>query len=607
MRSARVAVVFVTALAASASCAPIEGRPISTAPSNDCTQTGCEAYSALEGAPAFSRFLCNTGRCVAGSVLPSYVTAVVVDVPDTSFYAPGRTFVLSRDDLVPPAGTPVPPRCVPPRCVQLPVLVQGVGRYRVSAQAATDVAYPAVLPDGTSIPVRATFERLLESTGDTLAASRGIPVDTFFTSSLAIRRPGADVDVAYSNAFAVGRYQRVLYPQPPYDAYFPPVHTTLPVSDRFTDEISLGDAKTPLDDPVGEFRVAKVSRIEGLDGYKVWLADRRTQRRISPVKSPTGASAQVRLDTVGERETPSLPALRREVDMVIAPPAGAIAVPLLRSGLIFPAGTGEIDAIQYPALPEPVAVSGIVALDSGGVQFGVPSRVIFHATEIKKKDQSAAKFLEYDTSVSTDSSGRFATVLPPGVYEVVVEPAEGTGRAKQRVEQSLEITSTRLDLQLRPVTMRTKLTGRVKLTDKRDVSGAEVSANPLPANAKGDVVPRPARARTAEDGTFAMELDQGPYDIVVDPEPGTGFPRIVGSRNVQTPTMTLPLLQIPPPVRLQITFRDPNAVLAGNPIVQAVVRVYATREGNPAQLVEIGRSMTDEDGLCEILLAQQPH
>ncbi|MBS2012795.1 MAG: hypothetical protein JST00_07915 [Deltaproteobacteria bacterium] len=603
----RAAVLASIGLGASFACAPIEGSSLSQGPMNACPEFRCELYTAPKGATGFSKATCNAGRCEASVGMPSYAAAIVVDVPDTSFYAPGRTFVLTRDEVVTASDTGSR-ACVPPRCVQLPVLVQGVGHYRVTTKAAADVGFPQRVPEGTPIPYRVSFERLFGSGSDNVRAL-GLPVDPLFTSARLVRRP-AEIDVTYSNAVPVGRYRRFAMPEPPYDAYFPPIETTLPVGDSFIDDVLLGDETTPLDDPTGDFRTAKIKRDDGLDGFHVWLADGSTDRRISTVRALSGASSTVRLDTVNQKQPGgTTPAIREKVVIVVAPPDGSLGIPTLRTTLL-PTST-NLGEIEVPPLPEPVAASGVVAVtdDLSGALAGVPSRVTFTSNGILPKNASRpTTFLTYQASVSTDGNGRFATVLPPGSYEITLEPAEGTGRAKVRVPQTLELLAAKRDLVLRPTQLRTPVEGQVKLTDEppRSVADAEVRA--LPKTSTTSLLPRPGRARTDSDGRFRMDLDPGQYDIVVDPQAGTGFPRVVTQTTVQATPVQLGTIQVPPPVRVSMTFRDPNPNLAGNPIVRATVRVFAQRVSpKPGDtLVEIGRAMTNETGSCEILLAQQP-
>jgi hypothetical protein len=209
--------------------------------------------------------------------------------------------------------------------------------------------------------------------------------------------------------------------------------------------------------------------------------------------------------------------------------------------------------------------------------------------------------LRYSTTVSTDLTGHFATVLPPGSYDVTIEPDFRTSFAK--VKDTFD-TSDGLAKTYRPPP-RTVASGKVMLADGRPLALADIRAIPSNVPVTGTAVkPRPAQTRTDLGGNFSFEVDQGQYDFVVDPQAGTGFPRLVQVRSFATGTAKLDTIVIAPPARLAFTVKDPSK--NGNPIVRATVRVFAEPPNRGPPAIEIARSMTDELGQCEILLAQQP-
>jgi hypothetical protein len=194
-------------------------------------------------------------------------------------------------------------------------------------------------------------------------------------------------------------------------------------------------------------------------------------------------------------------------------------------------------------------------------------------------------------------------LLPQGFYDVTIEPAEGTGFAK--VRDTLDTSRSLARTFLPPA--RTIASGHVVLSDGRPLAEAEILALPSaskPAGAVAVLTPRPARTRTDENGAFRFELDQGQYDLVVDPQPGTSFPRVVQARSFGTGSADLGEIVVAPPARLSFTMKDPSQ--AQNPIARAMVRVFAELPGRGPPAVEIGRAMTGDGGECEILLAQQP-
>lgn len=590
----RAAAVGLGAVSLALACSPIVSEPLSAAPLNaGCpNEHGCELYvlaGAGEGSPQPQ---CSAGRCDFGR--PDYPYTVVVHVPDSSFYAPGRTFVLTNKDLsAQPGAVTTGTSCKPPLCVQLPELVSREGKYRVTAAAAKAVGFP--LSEGTSLPVRVSFVPLVEDTQDEVA-SRGIPADPLFTASRVIRKGKRPEEVSYVEAVSVGRYLRAVYPEPPYDAYFPPVIAALSVTDAFLDDFLLGDTKTPLDDESGESRRATITRVDGLDGWRVWLIDTITGRRISSVHTLAGKKMDVRLDTFGQNQA-STRALKEDVDVIVAPPETWLGVPRLQSRIINGQG---LELVDVPRLPAPAAVAGVVAQGEGAVLTGIPSRLVFDSTRLLRADGTPDPLLRFSAVVSTDETGHFTTVLPPGFYDVTIEPAEGTGLSK--VKDTFD-TSEHLAKTFRPP-LRTVATGRAVLADGRPLAEADVVAMPSERPVVGTAVkPRPARTRTDRDGAFRLEVDQGQYDFVVEPQSGTGFPRVVQLRSFAIGAADLGEIQVAPPARLSFTLKDPS--LNGNPIVRAIVRVFAEPPGRGPPAVEIGRAMTDTDGACEILLAYQ--
>ncbi len=592
-----------------ASCRPIEPRPISNAPTNTCP---CDRYDPGTATPARCS---SSGRCeiLTAGGRPEYPFWIVVHVPDSSIFASGQTFVLYSDAQgnpafkEPDAQVGVAVRCRPPLCLPLGGLVSASGAYQVTADASKYVGYP--LKDSASIPVSVVYEPL---GSDQQESFPRLPLDVLFSASR-LDKSGSAV---FSRAVPAGRYRRVFYPQPPFDTFFPPRTDVQSVSaDIFVDTLRLG-ADKKLDDPNGTTRLAKVSRDAGLDGWRAWLVDRDSQRRISVVRTLSGTETTVELYTTGEDRTPQ-GGLGDDVEAVVAPPESWSAVPRYVTRLFGGAGLQSLD---LPALLPPVPVAGVVAeptKNPGDPLFGYAAQVSFESQEIST-DTSTSTLLRYSTSVSTDDRGRFATVLPPGTYVATIAPAEGTGYAVNKQVVVVDRALTAITFQPPP---RTRVLGRAVLTDGRALSDADVMAmpntsssgvaNPLAAT------PRPGRTHTGDDGRFEVELDPGPYVISVIPRGGTGFPRVVirpeiaGSATAQS--TELPDIRIPAPTRLAFTLRDPSPT--GNAIANAVVRIFATPavvgSGSSGATtapdpVEIGNAMTDADGAVEILLAQEP-
>ncbi len=573
MRLARPALLLL----AGAACDDVVARPRSTAPLNASAEFPCDRY---ESTPVKAQS--REGRCeVPGR--PTFDFTIVVHVPETSHYAAGHTFVLSSANLARP--------------LKLPALGSVTGAYQVKRSVSDAVGYP--LPDGQSIPVRAVYVPLGRDARDTF--NPALPLDLLFASSSVIEldRP----TVAYVRSLPVGRWTRSFEPEPPFDAFFPPRidEVTLTRGGSVFDLVDIGGANGGLDDPTGTSRDAVVTRAEGLDGWQVWLQDHASGRRISTLKTLSGTEAKPRLDTTGRGTS------LEGVDAIVAPPAGWIGVPRLLTPLI--AGSG-LQSLAYPTLRSPIALEGLVAANAGGgVLIAASSRVTFDSVSVLLPNGNAQPLLEYKTTVSTDDRGRFATVLPPGTYDVTVEPLEGTGFASLRRQMVIDDG--------KPITLspspRTRVRGVAVLTDGRPASRAEVLAMAAPlVDASSQPRPRPARTRTDDTGAFTLDLDQGPYVITAIPEAGTGFPRVVVRTTIPfavTDAVDIGAIRIPPPTRLELELRDPSNL--ARPIVGARVRIFATPEPDATTTavepaLEIASAVTDSAGDVEILLAQRP-
>lgn len=596
---AAAGVALGVAIVPSFACGPVIGTPFLIAPVNSCGAGTdvCERYAVSGNRP---KATCKVDpqtkktRCDFGK--PDFAYTIVVSVPESSFYAPGRTFVLTNNDLVPPTGAALDRNCslstsVP--CKRLPSLVQVTGRYTTTMAAAKGLGLK--VPEGTSIPIRATFVPLAAE-ADVAVFGTGVPVQDLVFSS----EPIVKESIAIRQGLAIGRYQRIAYPAPPFDAFFPPVFTPLVINDALDDFVSLGQEKgVALDDPMGTTRQSTITRLEGLDGWQAWLADEPAYggRRISTIKTLSGTRATVTLHTIGASQAPST-ALRAHTEIVVAPPKGWLGVPRLESA-IFNGDPAGFKTLTIPPLKTPEIVSGVVA-QGDGTLIGVPSRLLFTSTVITTSIGDPAPTLKYEASVSTDESGRFQTVLPPGSYDVTIEPAEGTGLSTYKDTLSTALT---LSKTFRPPA-RTIASGRAVLSDGRPLPEATVTVIPADVTLVGRAVrPRPQRMRTRDDGSFSLELDQGQYTLMVDPLPGTDFPRAVQARSFTGATADVGDVVVEPPLRVGFLLRDPSNI--ANKIVHANVSVYAEIPGRGPPAVEMGRGTTDGEGYVEILLAPQ--
>lgn len=573
-------------------CDPIKGTPRQGPPTSACSEQSCEAYKAERIAAT-----CNEGRCEFAE-RPDFPFTFVIDVPSTALYGAGQTFLIAGSSLYEHTAASV---CPIASCLPLLDVIDVTGDYQVDANVGLALGV-SMGPGSTAFPVQTVFVPRFDGQD---ARQRGLPVGPLFAVSRLVQNdPDTAPSLRYQRPLPAGSYLHYSYPLPPFDEILPPATEVVRLS-RSTPTAGVG--VSALDDPEGERQTAKIGRAEGLGGFRAWLVDSPSGARISSLRTLSGTQSVVRLDTF--RQAIATPdgvstALPETVDVVVAPPEGALALPTLESSLL--SGIG-LD-IDYPRLPAPVSVTGVVGTtgdDGGAVEPGlvtsVPGRVFFTSRSIRDVEDHAQTILHYSTSVFTDDDGRFSTVLPPGVYDVTIEPAEGTGFGK--VTRVLDVTENTAPTFEPP--RRTLTKGRAMLSDGRPLGQAEVVANPAKTAASPTATvlsPRAARTRTADDGSFQFELDQGTYEIGVQPQSNTGFPRMVTIRSIGGSDQDLQTLEVPVPTRMSFALRGGDN---GVPIVRATVRILAQPEGGgPA--VEVASAMTDEEGQCEILLARQP-
>lgn len=603
----------VVALAIVAACTPIEPVPLSNAPVNHC---GCDAH------PSTVKCDTATNRCIAGG-RPAFAFFIVAHVPDSAYYGAAQTFVLYSG---PGAGAPTftrrnsatSPTFCTKDCAELGGMTLVTSQYRVDASQSKRVNFP--LKDRQLIPAHVELEPVANVVQPSAVQPDfpiGLPLQRRFAAPL-LGREGAETSTALPSGF----YRRTLYPEPPYDALFPPRTSVFdsdgkslvdrlllpalvpaaalsraPDYQALVDEFVLSDATL---DPIASRNVT-VQREAGLDGWQVWVADSTTKRRISTLKTLSGVKQTLTLETSGETRTPN-GGLGDNVEVVVSPPASYVAVPRY----VNPVNGGDLGTIRYPSIASPVAVNGRVVVPDSDPLLGFKAKVAFESTNILTQGETRDRspLLHYSATVSTDDLGRFATVLPPGTYNATIEPVEGTGYAKTTVptpEVRADLTSNAMTLS---PAKRTAVRGRVLLVDQSPVAEATILATP---RAKGPTLlqPRPNQTRTNTAGEFSLELDQGSYTITAIPQSGTGFPRVAILSEIPATDTDLSPIQIPAPIALSFTLRDAR-FRQEDPVVNAVVRVFTVPTGTSTEAIEIGVGATDASGNVEILLAPNP-
>ncbi len=570
--------VLASALAA---CQPIEGTPRTTAPFNECPAFACSLFPPNQrGAPA----MCRDGQCELGTRPDSSSFTLVVNVPETSFFGAGQAFAATNQEIYGPRVDPIG-SCSAPTCLPLRALVSSQGTYILKPDAAA--ALGLVATSDFSVPLDVTFVHANDPNSELPLAE--LPLGSLSASS--VRTP---TGILYDRVLPSGSYTRYAYPQPPWDAWIPPI--VGPFTVGVVDFPEPFDA-TKLDDPTGDARRANISRAEGLDGFRLWLADSTTGRRISVVRTLRGDRDQAVLHTIGQSKVPGT-ALRDNVDVLLVPPDTSVALPRLQGRLVGGQGFGTLD---YPSLPPPGTLRGVVVSESGGsAPGGLRSQVTLRSQSIAVVGSSDQVVLRYQRSVFTDGAGVFSALVPAGTYDVVVDPNVGNGYGKvaavvQVPGAALRVVPPRL----------LDVMGRALVGDGRPLAEAEVLAVALQGevvDAQGRpeplLVPRSAISTTEVDGTFHLDLEPGRYDISVKPKDGTGFPRVVSRVDVGVDATDVGTIRVGAPTRVSIAIKDPRAQ---NPIALAVVQAFVLpQDGGPP--IQLGSAMTDSQGQCELLL-----
>lgn len=573
-------------LVAATSCDPIVGSPLTNAPKNQCgneTDVGaCERY--LQS-PTTSKPDCSgQGRCITNGD-PRYLSYVlVVSTPSTSFLSPSYSVIVPAA-IARKAGE-----------ITLPSLVEVGGAYLATNETSTLVGSPFAGAGPHALPVRPVYLPMVDLDDGTRVEARdvGLPESPLFAEP---QYGGVGQSVSFRAFVPAGPYRRVVSPLSPFSRAFPPLSSDLRVavtgtSGLFADVVTVGEGATLLDDPTSDSHTANVKRESGLDGFTVFLRDRKTQRVLSSVRPLAGTEASARLDTVGENGPDGT--LRDGVEIVVAPDPSWVGVPTLVDRIL--AGAGF--RLVYPTLPPASVVEGNLTGEGP-----VEGEVTFESTGIEIVGGTVSSSLVYRTRVRTDAFGHFATVLPPGNYQAYAEPRDFE-KAFGKARSSVIVRGQRTDLVF-PTRRKGKVLGKVRLADGRPLAHAEVLAGPSAASRttrSAAEAPRPTRTLTEDDGSFVLALDEGEYDLVVLPEPGTGFPRLVSLGRPVGPTgANLEDLVVFAPFDLSSAVKDS----AGRAIARALVRAFAY-VSDTTGFVEVGQSLTDTNGRFEMLVGPIP-
>jgi hypothetical protein len=616
-----------------AACSPIDDTTPSASPVNACPSHACAAYAPYDPG---EQATCNAGLCEVAKQLDY---TLVVSVPDTSFFAPNATFSIKSADLFAnpsatcsQAGTAT--STTP--CATLPDVATVTEEYVVFPHVEeTDVHYFLGNPGAqTALPVHATFRPL---------GTNGLPLlpvqaQVITVPESSLTGPAGGPVIGFQAVVAAGNYEETIIPDPPYDTAYPPevvnVMVAAPGSPQpREDALENTDKLLPMTpqlyngDPY--FQIA-LHDTTPLDGGQAFLRDVSTKRRVSNIvtfgpNNRTTSPPLVYTLVLNTNHHPGTvifngkptPDAVLGTELVVQPPPTGVGRPML---VIAEEANSLGPAITYPQPSSPVLVAGTVASSIDGAS--VKAEVVVTTTSVNvvsSGDQNLEPDLTYTARFTTDDNGTYSVMLPPppaGVtYSAIVTPLDARF-AKAALSLSVDTNVTEQAGKTLTVAPKNTMRGTALVADGRPLSGALVTASVAATSQAADspdTWPRAAQTTTAADGTFALALDPGTYDLTIRPAEGSRLPWFVSTSRVMDATdVTLENFEIPAPIVASLVLEDPSQ----NPIQRAVVRAYApapattsTTMGMPPPtppFVQIGEAITDNLGHYDMYLAGEP-
>jgi hypothetical protein len=608
---ARAALSFAIALAAG--CDPIVAPPGRAAPVNACPDHPCAAYDQDGVAPT-----CNAGVCTVPAVTTDLL--LVIELPDDAYQAPSRTYLMSFGGQVSSTDPCAPPSCGPLSC-DLAKWTSDQSFYLLNPHASLVANWYLGNPNKpTALPVTATYRPLLGFPPQD-AIDLGLPVapvqavNARTSSELG---PNGTEALEFQAYMQPGCYERTLQPYAPFSQAFPPEIKPWPAP-AGTEGTAIDDFDVTTETNDTGTRISptfQIARPEGLDGWTAYLRDVDTKRVFSNVVALSGSLA-TNVTLLTKHVLIQGGEALSNLELVIAPPAGS-PIPtefLAPSG---PPGAQVLPAHEaYPSLPTPVTMSGRIRTAAGRP---VPAAVIFTATDITARGgQRFPPNFEFVTTVVTTQDPRtgastYTALLPQGDYQVAVHPTDSTSALTvvSRTVGGLGSAMTDEDIDVAPLAA---VTGSAVVADGRPLAEAVVEANPtqcaltpgvaavtVAPGAVNPCLPDSAQTTTADDGSFTLSLGPGVYMLRIRPAQGTHLPWVAWTITVGSTPLAVGPVKVPAPMSAGLTIRDTVTVPVGNPIANALVRVFTTpAAGSPP--VELGEAMTGEDGVYEMYLA----
>ena len=623
MLSALVASAVVVALA----CGPIRDVPTAL-PRNACPEFPCSAYASATTPP-----VCGGGVCVVnGQINP----VLAIDLSETDYSGPASLAVtysdLANDAFHALGGKPAP--C--PSCVVLPPLGATEGTMTIRPEVEASVGYP-LRPAGAliTLPAHVRYRplwQLARGTTPVDAALAGLPllpIDAQLNVPGGNGGPESTPTLGWSTSLMPGVYERSIEPIPPFDAIFPPQVKLVTLPRDGAGDVLIEDVDDHLAlETFHGLRIVRDGLDHSLEGWTVYLRDLSTGRRVSQIETLHDATlaSTFRLHTLFDTPPVSTTSIRTQT--VVSPPVGqSEGIPTLVNNNV-PGPNLAADApidhpLHYPAIPFPVFVTGTVGVATGAA---IDADLIIRETSLVTLDPGdpALHSIHYSTRAKA-VRGVYGVSLPPGVFDVYVIPSADSPfsatSTKLEIARSTSGSASGKDL---PVLRRASLTGTCIIDDGRPLAGAEVEARPgavLVATVDQDRWPRAQRTTTDANGFFSMSLDQGTYDIVVRPPPGSALPWTISRSHtlLTSDPVHLDVIRVPAPYVIELTLLETTS--ANSYASRALVRAYAfagapaggtsgagsgsggTGASSAASAIQIGEALADEGGHFRMFLA----
>lgn len=281
---------------------------------------------------------------------------------------------------------------------------------------------------------------------------------------------------------------------------------------------------------------------------------------------------------------------------------------------VFPLlAVGDADVLRLPELV-PATLEAVVGYEPGseaeGISFLDGAAVSFESVRLDAPELGGK--LSFRRSVASATTalgpGSFVVDLLPGTYRVVVTPADRDRASVLLTELTIDprAAGERIKGQYYRVPLRSLVQGVVYKPSLDPASQAAVQALRVAPPVELDSMDvrrfaRASRATAGSDGVYALPLDVGFYDLLVQPGEGSGFAwELYPDLDITGVSLSIYQdLEVHAPVPVGGVVRD----AAGLELPFATVRAYVLLEsGGVVRARQIAETTTNAAGNYEVLL-----